>query len=373
MKKQYIVFALIFALTGATQSMVAMAPPPVGLAPQYGTLSSIKHESLKSLSALYKAGCGALAVPKHAIKAVSSTLYMPVNILSSLWSHKKLATGITGVSLVAYLGYLLSICPISAAGILSSDYLNAIIQLIQDHCGDVCQFAQNHSSKLVFTSLTVVINALLANMKKKKVAVPVVLTTIIGLVVMWNNAPDGFLSHPYIQSILNGSVALASNAAEQTALFLEHCPEYAGALRQFIQQNVNPSFEIPVVPTSFEQAQRLVEGFNCTQVVELIKPLSNCTQAITDAVCPVVSEAAGATCDCSLAEIQQVIGNLNCTQVIEAVDPLNCTQTVANAICSAAEQAREAVLNAQPPVDIPAANTTDANIMWKLITGFKLF
>jgi hypothetical protein len=228
MKKQFIAFAIIFAFGASSHCAVAMAP-------QYGTLSGFKHSSMQTFGSLYQASCGALAVPFHGVKAVSNALYLPVTGIQSLYSRAKTTSFVTGLSFGAYMMYLISTCP--TQGFTSHEHFAAIIE-----------FVQNNWGKAAVGSLVVAINALLVNMKNKFVAAPVILATMIGVLCMWYTAPDGFMSHPFIQSILNGSVSFASDAVGQIALFLEHCPEYAATLKQFMCENFQTNCPVIIEP-----------------------------------------------------------------------------------------------------------------------------
>lgn len=260
MKKQFTAFAIIFALGIASQSAVAMAPGRI--VPEYGKLSGLRHTTLQAISSACRAGYNALATPVHGIKAVSNALYLPVTVAQGLASHAKVTSLMTGFSLGAYMMYLIATCP--KQGFTSHEHFAAIIQFIQNHWG-----------KAAVGSLVVVINALLANMKNKFVAGPVILATIIGVICMWYTAPDGLMSHPFIQDIMNGSINFASDVAGQIALFLEHCPEYAVTLKQFMcdkfQTNCIPVVQ-QIILTPLEQAQ---QNLSCSDVSQLIDRL-NC-------------------------------------------------------------------------------------------------
>lgn len=280
MKKQFIAFAIIFALGSAPERVVAMAP-------EYGKVSGLKHATMQTLGSFYQASCGALAMPVHGVKAVSNVLYLPVTAIESLYSRAKTTSFVTGISLGAYLMYLISTCP--TQGFTSHEHFPVIIQFIQSHWG-----------KAAVGSLVVVMNALLANIKNKFVAAPVILTAVIGILCMWYTAPDGFMSHPFIQSILAGSINFASDAAEQIALFLEHCPEYAVTLKQFMCENFQTNCGSLVIKTPLEEA---AQNLNCADVSQLIDKLS-CTNLMQPSTC---------------SQVSHLIQDLNCVDLMKPV------------------------------------------------------
>ncbi len=349
MKKQFIAFAITFALGIASQNAVAMAPAHGGIAPKYGTLSGLCHAGMQTFGSTYKAGFNALAMPVNGVKTVSNLLYLPVTVLQNLCSsHKKIKACIAGTSAVAYLLYLIATCP--TQGLTSHEHFAAITQ-----------FSQNYCNEAAVGSLVIVINALLANMKKKAIAVPVILATIIGIMCMSHTAPDGLMSHPFIQSILNGSINFASDAAGQIALFLESCPEYAATLRQFMCENFQKNCLYKEVLTPLQQAQ---QSLNCSDVSQLIDGL-RCTDLLQPSECSQVSD---------------LIQNLNCTdlmqpsmclQVSDLIQNLNCTDLI-NPVLSCTDPIKQ-VVNGTDFINQASNATANATALGKYLSWFKIF